>query len=150
MSLKKIIKIPEITVLKTPTYKIMALNPGCTLESFGELSKVLMSGSYPHQRFLWRSATRVGNLWCISSVLLIKVDFLWVKIPSWKTWSRALHVSLPSWASFEPALLLRGYKKSICSYVSPPPLPPPAAWYSEYHCQSFRALLLRSRAFAFS
>lgn len=35
VSLRKIIKIPEMTGLKTPTCKMMVLNPGCTLESFG-------------------------------------------------------------------------------------------------------------------
>ena len=55
----------------------------------------------------------------------------------------------PSWAFSEPTLLLKDYKRSICLYMSSP-LPPLAALNSEYYCKSFRALLLRSRAFLLS
>ena len=45
----------------------------------------------------------------------------------------------PPRAASEPTLLLKGYKRSICIYMSSPPLPPSAALNSEYYCKSLRA-----------
>ena len=59
----------------------------------------LMPGSYPHQRLLQRYCNQDGKplMYIIHPVR--KVGFPWVGIPSWRTWSRALPVTLAFWAS---------------------------------------------------